>query len=100
MMPAFRLRVQGGGRLDAAAGRAVAELSSGLCLILDALRPKAGRQVLAQAESHEGYQGFDLLLRTTLACNQRCAFCCVPPARSKVSAESLEAELASLAADT
>lgn len=31
----------------------------------------------ALAESHEGHEGRDLLLRTTFACNQRCAFCFV-----------------------
>ncbi|MBI5881566.1 MAG: radical SAM protein [Elusimicrobia bacterium] len=101
--PSFRLRVRGGGRLNADQKRAVAELSSGLRLILDSLRPRVGArsrpeaEVRAQTESHEGYQGFDLLLRTTLACNQRCPFCCVPPSRGRVSAESLEAELSVLA---
>ena len=33
---------------------------------------------LALAESHEGKEGREILLRTTLACNQRCPFCFVP----------------------
>ncbi|MBI5622563.1 MAG: radical SAM protein [Elusimicrobia bacterium] len=97
VMPAFRLRLRSLRKLDQASRAGLAELSSGLCQFLDSRRPKAGKEILARTEAHEGYQGFDLLLRTTLACNQRCAFCCVPPSRGRITRESLEAELDVLA---
>jgi pyruvate-formate lyase-activating enzyme len=93
--PAFRLLVQG--KLSPSERAAAAELSSGLCLLLDGLRRAPEGSAQARAESHEGYEGFDLLLRVTLACNQRCLFCCVPPSRARISAESVEAELKALA---
>ncbi|MBI4676600.1 MAG: radical SAM protein, partial [Elusimicrobia bacterium] len=98
VVPDFRLRLVGSHALTEAERRGISDLSSGLCLLLDAMKPKAAASLVqAQTESHEGAQGFDLLLRTTLACNQRCPFCCVPLSRKRIDPASLEAELSALA---
>lgn len=55
------------------------------------------RDVLARAEIHEGSHTVDDLLRTTLACNQRCVFCFVPRPGRAVDLTEIERELDGLA---
>jgi MoaA/NifB/PqqE/SkfB family radical SAM enzyme len=45
------------------------------------------------AESHEGHVGRDLLIRTTFACNQRCAFCFVPMTGKGAAMDEIERAL-------
>ena len=74
----LREKIVPGARLKASEKKALAQLRAALGLMFEAFgggRPAAG---LSLAESHEGSEGRDLLLRTTFACNQRCAFCFVP----------------------
>lgn len=72
--------VRPGARLSAGEREGVAALGAALGLLLESLRRAAPADAAgpALAESHEGHDGRDLLLRTTFACNQKCPFCFVP----------------------
>ncbi len=50
------------------------------------------------AESHEGHEGRDLLIRTTFACNQKCAFCFVTLTGKGADLADIERGLDALAA--
>lgn len=52
----------------------------------------------ALAESHEGHEGRDLLLRTTFACNQACVFCFVTMTGKGADLADIERALDALAA--
>lgn len=78
---------------------ALVELRSALDLLLESLRRRAAAPArgAALAESHEGHEGRDLLLRTTFACNQKCPFCFVPMTGRGADFASIERELDSQA---
>lgn len=84
-----------GARPRAGEKSGLAELRAALGLLLESLRrPEAGgARGGALAESHEGHEGRDLLLRTTFACNQRCPFCFVPMTGKGADFASIEREL-------
>ncbi|MBI2789996.1 MAG: radical SAM protein [Elusimicrobia bacterium] len=97
LTPGARLRaaVAAGARLRAGEKEGLAELRDALDLLLESLRRREARPAggAALAETHEGHEGRDLLLRTTFACNQRCAFCFVPMTGKGADLASIEREL-------
>lgn len=82
LTPSVRLKVKllNGVRLRITEREGLSDLLAALGSFLEARRGTraGGAAGTALAESHEGNDGADLLLRTTFACNQRCAFCFVP----------------------
>lgn len=97
LTPGARVQVvaRPGARLKAREKEGVSELRSALDLMLESLRrsAKASSRDTALAESHEGHEGRDLLLRTTFACNQKCAFCFVPMTGKGADFSEIEREL-------
>ncbi|MEK7232780.1 MAG: radical SAM protein [Elusimicrobiota bacterium] len=84
-----------GVRLKASETKGIAELQAELGRLLEfLLRSSPGpARGTALAESHEGHQGRDLLLRTTFACNQKCPFCFVPMTGKGADFDEIEREL-------
>lgn len=82
-------------RVKAAEKKGIAELRAALDLLLEARRGESAAPArgTALAESHEGHEGRDLLLRTTFACNQKCPFCFVPMTGKSADFDEIEREL-------
>lgn len=100
LTPGARLQPAPGTRLRASDREGVDALRAALDRLLESLRRSAegpGRRT-ALAESHEGHEGRDLLLRTTFACNQRCPFCFVPMTGRGADLADIERELDAQAA--
>lgn len=97
LTPSVRLKAKllDGVRLRASEKEGLADLLAALGSFLESRRgTKAGGPAgTALAESHEGNGGTDLLLRTTFACNQRCAFCFVPLTGRGADMAEIEREL-------
>lgn len=97
LTPGSRLRAapSRGVRLSAGEKDGLAELRAALDILLESLRRSAAPPArgAALAESHEGHEGRDLLLRTTFACNQKCPFCFVPMTGKGADLASIEREL-------
>ena len=97
LTPGARLQAapRPGARLKAGEKEGLAKLSSALDLLLESKRGEspAPARGTALAESHEGHEGRDLLLRTTFACNQKCLFCFVPMTGKGADFAEIEREL-------
>jgi len=97
LMPSVRLKAKllDGVRLRVTERDGLSDLLAALGSFLEARRgTRAGGPAgTALAESHEGNDGVDLLLRTTFACNQRCAFCFVPLTGRGADMAEIEREL-------
>jgi pyruvate-formate lyase-activating enzyme len=90
----LRERLLPGAKLKLAEKKAMARLRVELGLMLEALGGgRAAGSGPSLAESHEGSEGLDLLLRTTFACNQRCPFCFVPLTGRPAPMKEIEGEL-------
>ncbi|MEK7383802.1 MAG: radical SAM protein, partial [Elusimicrobiota bacterium] len=91
----LRARLLSRARLRTPEKAALKELRAVLGLFLESLRggSSAGAPVPVRAESHEGSEGRDFLLRTTFACNQRCPFCFVPLTGRGADFAEIEREL-------
>lgn len=90
----LREKLLPGVRLRPAEKKTLTRLRTALGLLLEALsggRPAAAG--LSLAESHEGSEGRDLLLRTTFKCNQSCPFCFVPLTGRPAPMEEIERDL-------
>ncbi len=84
-----------GARLKAGEKEGLSKLGAALDLLLESSRggSAAPARGTALAESHEGHEGRDLLLRTTFACNQKCPFCFVPMTGKGADFAEIEREL-------
>lgn len=97
LTPGARLQAapRPGARLKAGEKEGLAKLRSSLDLLLESRRGEstAAARGTSLAESHEGHEGRDLLLRTTFACNQKCPFCFVPMTGKGADFDEIEREL-------
>jgi pyruvate-formate lyase-activating enzyme len=102
LTPGSRLRAAPvrGLRLRRGEKDGLVELRAALDLLVESLRVRAAAPArdAALAESHEGHEGRDLLLRTTFACNQKCPFCFVPMTGRGADLASIERALDAQAA--
>lgn len=91
----FQAALRSGARLKSEEKAGLAKLRSALDLLLDSRRGESAVHArgTALAESHEGHDGRELLLRTTFACNQKCPFCFVRMTGKGADFAELEREL-------
>lgn len=95
LAPAARFRARARKGATPEEGRALRELASSLDPLLESRLRSAGLggPEPPAAESHEAERDRDLLVRTSFACNQRCAFCFVPLDGRHLAPKALAAAL-------
>jgi molybdenum cofactor biosynthesis enzyme MoaA len=91
-------RLRRGVRLTNADKEGLARVKSALQLLVESRQRRSAetKRPSLPIETHEGGEGRDVLLRTTLACNQKCPFCCVPATNRRMELTAIEAELDAL----